>query len=122
MFTLIGLGLGDAKDITVRGLEAVKAADIVFLEAYTSFLISSNAIELTEFYGLDSSKQVIVADRDMVESGVVLDEAATKNVVLLVVGDVFGATTHSDLIIRCHESKIPSKVIHNASIINAVGC
>ena len=122
MFTLIGLGLGDAKDITVRGLEAVKVADIVFLEAYTSFLINSNATELHEYYGLDTAKPVIVADREMVESGEVLNDAKEKNVVLLVVGDVFGATTHSDLIIRCHESGIQSKVIHNASIINAVGC
>lgn len=38
MLYLVGLGLGDAKDITVRGLEIVKKADYVFLEAYTSIL------------------------------------------------------------------------------------
>lgn len=38
MLYLIGLGLGDAKDITVKGLEIVKKADQVFLEAYTSIL------------------------------------------------------------------------------------
>ena len=38
MFYLIGLGLGDAKDITVKGLEVVKAAKRVYLEAYTSIL------------------------------------------------------------------------------------
>lgn len=38
MLYLIGLGLGDAKDITVKGLEIVKNADQVFLEAYTSIL------------------------------------------------------------------------------------
>ena len=38
MLYLIGLGLGDAKDITVKGLEIVKEADVVFLEAYTSIL------------------------------------------------------------------------------------
>ena len=35
---VIGLGLGDEKDITVRGLEAVKRSEKVFLEAYTSIL------------------------------------------------------------------------------------
>ena len=35
MLYLVGLGLGDAKDITVKGLEIVKNAD---LEAYTSVL------------------------------------------------------------------------------------
>ena len=35
---LIGLGLGDERDITVRGLEAIKSCDILFLENYTSIL------------------------------------------------------------------------------------
>lgn len=38
MFFLVGLGLGDAKDITVKGLEIVKNAKRVYLEAYTSIL------------------------------------------------------------------------------------
>ena len=38
MFFLVGLGLGDARDITVKGLEVVKAAKRVYLEAYTSVL------------------------------------------------------------------------------------
>jgi diphthine methyl ester synthase len=119
MFTLVGLGLGDVKDITVRGLEAVRAADKVYLEAYTSFLIGCSVPALEAFY----ERPVVVADRDMVESGVILDEArAGQHAVLLVVGDVFGATTHSDLIVRCSEEKIPTQVFHNASIINAVGC
>ena len=40
MFYFIGLGLGDAKDITVKGLEVVKRAERVYLEAYTSILTS----------------------------------------------------------------------------------
>ena len=38
MLFLVGLGLGDAKDITVKGLEIVKRAKKVYLEAYTSIL------------------------------------------------------------------------------------
>lgn len=38
MFYLIGLGLGDVDDITVKGLRIVKAAKRVYLEAYTSIL------------------------------------------------------------------------------------
>lgn len=38
MLYLVGLGLGDAKDISVKGLEIVRRADKVFLEAYTSVL------------------------------------------------------------------------------------
>jgi Diphthamide biosynthesis methyltransferase len=39
MFYVVGLGLGDVKDITVKGLEIVKKCDRVYLEAYTSILI-----------------------------------------------------------------------------------
>lgn len=32
------------------------------------------------------------------------------------------ATTHSDLVLRAVNAGIPYKVVHNASIMNAVGC
>lgn len=38
MFYIIGLGLGDYKDITVKGLEIVKKCERIYLEAYTSIL------------------------------------------------------------------------------------
>lgn len=38
------------------------------------------------------------------------------------VGDPFGATTHTDFILRAKEKNIPYQVVHNASILNAVGC
>lgn len=38
MFYVIGLGLGGAEDITVKGLEIVKRAERVYLESYTSIL------------------------------------------------------------------------------------
>jgi len=41
MLYLIGLGLADETDITVKGLEIVKRADRVYLEAYTSILLVS---------------------------------------------------------------------------------
>ena len=39
MLYLVGLGLADETDITVKGLEAVKKAERVYLEAYTSILL-----------------------------------------------------------------------------------
>ncbi len=36
---IIGLGLSDEKDITIKGLEAVKSSTRVYLEAYTSILM-----------------------------------------------------------------------------------
>jgi diphthine methyl ester synthase len=39
MLYVIGLGLADEKDITVKGLEIVKNAARVYLEAYTAVLL-----------------------------------------------------------------------------------
>lgn len=39
MLYMIGLGLADETDITVKGLNIVKAAERVYLEAYTSILL-----------------------------------------------------------------------------------
>ncbi|KDQ56485.1 hypothetical protein JAAARDRAFT_158576 [Jaapia argillacea MUCL 33604] len=119
MFYIIGLGLCDEKDITVRGLEAVKGCSRVYLEAYTSILMVQKE-RLEEFYG----KQLIIADRDMVEleSDEILRDADKEDVALLVVGDPFGATTHTDILLRARSLQIPTQVIHNASILNAVGC
>ena len=58
---IIGLGLGDEKDITVKGLEVVKKCKKLYLEYYTSILGINNE-KLQEFYG----KEVILADRNMV--------------------------------------------------------
>lgn len=84
---VIGLGLSDEKDITVKGLEAVKSCDRVYLEAYTSILMVDKE-KLEDFYG----KQVIVADREMVEqeADVILKDADKTNVAFLVVGDPYG--------------------------------
>ncbi|KAF8314931.1 Diphthine synthase [Clavulina sp. PMI_390] len=118
MFYLIGLGLHDEKDITVRGLEIVKNARRVYLEAYTSILMVDKE-RLEAFYG----REVLLADRDMVEtaSDDILSGSDEGDVALLVVGDPFGATTHTDIVIRARELGITVDVVHNASIMNAVG-
>ena len=116
---LIGLGLGDEKDITIKGLELVKQADIVYLEHYTSIL-SVGKERLEEFYG----REVFLADRTLVESQaeeLLINPAKSQNIVLLVVGDPYGATTHTDLLLRAKEANVKVEVVHNASIMNVVG-
>ncbi|KAJ3025166.1 UNVERIFIED_CONTAM: diphthine synthase [Siphonaria sp. JEL0065] len=119
MLYIVGLGLGDEKDITVKGLEAVKSCDRIYLEAYTSILTVPKE-RLEALYG----KPVLIADREMVESDLnaILEGADKINVAFLVVGDPYGATTHTDLVLRAKELNIPVTSIHNASIMNAVGC
>ncbi|XP_070494194.1 diphthine methyl ester synthase [Chironomus tepperi] len=118
MLYVIGLGLGDAKDITVKGLEILKRCELVYLESYTSILTCGKE-EMEKFY----EKEIIVADRDFVEqeADIMLNNAETKEVAFLVVGDPFSATTHTDLILRAKERGIKFQIIHNASIMNAVG-
>ncbi|KKK12969.1 hypothetical protein P175DRAFT_0507799 [Aspergillus ochraceoroseus IBT 24754] len=119
MLYLVGLGLADETDITVRGLEVVKKAERVYLEAYTSILLVEKE-KLEAFYG----RPVTVADRELVESGSddILANADKVDVAFLVVGDPFGATTHTDLVLRARELGIESKVIPNASIMSGIGC
>jgi len=129
---LIGLGLGDEKDITLKGLEAIQRCALVFLEHYTAVLAADtdpNAGEgactegagkrrLEALYG----KPVVVADREMVESQaeMIIGRAKEENVAFLVVGDPFAATTHHDLLLRAAEEGVRVETIHNASIMNAV--
>ncbi|KAL9034621.1 MAG: hypothetical protein Q9180_005304 [Flavoplaca navasiana] len=118
MLFVVGLGLADESDITVKGLSVVKAARRVYLEAYTSILLVDKH-KLESYYG----RPIILADREMVESSSdeILAGAAADDVAFLVVGDPFGATTHTDLFLRARELKIPTKTIHNASVMSAVG-
>ena len=90
----------------------------MFLEAYTSIL-AVDAAALQELYG----REVIVADRNLVESESdrILQDAKEEDVAFCVVGDPFGATTHTDLALRAAEQGIRFEAIHNASIMNAVG-
>jgi len=51
----------------------------------------------------------------------ILKGASVDDIALLVVGDPFGATTHADIVLRARELNVPVDVVHNASIMNAVG-
>lgn len=39
MLYIVGLGLADERDISVKGLDIVRKADRVYLEAYTAVLL-----------------------------------------------------------------------------------
>lgn len=117
---IIGLGLHDEKDVTVRGLELIKSSDKVFLEAYTSVL-SIGKERLEAFYGRED---IVIADRDFVECHAedIYLPAKEGNVAFLIVGDPVCATTHTDIIIRAREVGVDVEVVHNASAMGAVGC
>jgi diphthine synthase len=118
MLYLIGLGLRDEKDISLKGLEAIKACDLVYFEGYTSKLECSVS-DMEKLYG----KSIIIADRNLAESGMgkIISEAESKNVAFLVIGDVFSATTHISLFAEAKSCNVKVEVIHNASVLTAVG-
>lgn len=117
MLTFVGLGLWDEKDVSLRGLEAIRQADRVFAEWYTAHLGGASPEELVAFYGRD----IEFLDRDPLEKGdVILEAARTGHVALLAVGDSMTATTHVDLRVRAQSLGIPTQVIHGASIATAV--
>ncbi|KAG5437992.1 hypothetical protein PCANB_000339 [Pneumocystis canis] len=115
---LIRLGLGDEKDITVRGLEIIRQCHKVYFEGYTS-LLRVNKTKLEEFYGCS----ITVINRETVEldSDELLCEAYKIDIAFLVVGDPLSATTHLDLLLRAREKGISTQIVYNASIINAIG-
>ena len=117
MLHLIGIGY-KKEHLSFEQLEIIKNADEVFLEYYTSFF-QTPFEELEEFVG----KKITVCDRELIESHIeekILEPAKEKSIALLVIGDPLIATTHTDLILRCHELKIKQKVYNNVSIGNFI--
>ena len=117
MLFFIGLGLYDELDISVKGLEAVRKADKVYAEFYTSRLMGSSVQDIEKLYG----KKIHLLSRSDVEVAPSwLKEALELNVAFLVGGDPMVSTTHLDLRLRALELGIRTKVIHSSSIVTAV--
>ena len=116
MLYLISLGLIDKNDISLRAIEAVKRCDKLYFERYTNYYGSSNR-ELEKLFG----KKIIELKREDVESYKLISEAKKGEIGLLVIGDVFSATTHSSLMLEALNKKIKVEIVHGSSILTAVG-
>ena len=114
MLYLIGLGL-DADGISKYGLSIIKKCKRVYLENYTVDF-PYNIEELEHII----DKKVIPADRTFVESLKIVDEAKKMDIALLVYGSPLTATTHISLIQEAQKCGVRYKVVHNASILDAV--
>jgi diphthine synthase len=112
----IGLGLFDEQDVTLRGIKELQSCDQVFCEFYTSQLIGFDK----KAFEISIGKTIKVLSREETEKGdMILQAAAHTKVGFLIGGDPMMATTHVDLRLRAMKQKIPTKIIHNASIITA---
>jgi diphthine synthase len=118
MLTFIGLGLYDKNDVSEKGLACIRNADHVFLEIYTSRLMGSSYDELEKLY----KKPIHLLGRSDVEQHPedLLTKAECSHVVFLCAGDPMVSTTHADLRMRAAERRIPTAIIHGASISSAV--
>ncbi len=114
MLYIIGLGL-NLKGISVEGAEIVKRAKKIYLENYTVDF-PYKLTDLTEILG----KKIIPADRELVESLSIVDEAKKRDVALLIYGSPLTATTHITLLQEAKASRVKCKVIYAASVLDAV--
>ena len=116
MFFLVGLGLFDHKDISLKGLDCLKNVDKIYAEFFTSRLFGSSLESIEELIG----KKIEVLVRNEVEvEHVFIEEAKTSDVALITGGDPLIATTHSDFLVQCSKKGIEYEVIHGSSILSS---
>lgn len=116
MLYLVGLGLFDELDISLKAINTLKSVDKVYAEFFTSNLFGSSLDAIEDLI----SNEIILLNRSQVEEeSVFIEEAKTKNVALITGGDPLIATTHSDFIVQCVRKNIDYEVIHGSSIISS---
>ncbi len=115
MLCLVGLGLWNENDMSLKGLAALKKADSVYCEFYTNRWLG----DLKKLEDI-SGKKIHVLSREDVESERITDEAKEMNVVLLVPGDPLVATTHVQLLIDARGKGVETEIIHASSIFTSV--
>jgi len=114
MLYLIGLGL-NRNGISKEAQQIVEKAHKVYLEGYTvDFPYNVEDLHL-------SRKKIEVLDRKKVESNMLIKEALSKKIVLLVYGSPLFATTHLSLLLDAKEQGVRTKVIYSASVFDAIG-
>ena len=116
MLHIIGLGLFDENDLTLRAVSIAKACDC-FAELYTNKW-GGSIDELARLIG----RPVTLLKRQDLEDNLpkFLAKAKQADVALFVPGDPLAATTHIDVFLEAKKRRIPVQIIHNASIFSAV--
>ena len=118
MLSLIGLGLSDEKDLTLRGFEKAKNADKVYAEFYTSKWHG----DVKKLEKMIEKKIELIDRRDLEEeSNKIIEEAKNKKIVVFILGDPLAATTHTSLLFEATSVGVKTEVVHNASIYSAAG-
>ncbi|MDO8628029.1 MAG: diphthine synthase [Candidatus Diapherotrites archaeon] len=118
MLYLIGAGL-KPEQISVEGLKAVAECERVFLENYTSSYAEGGIPELEKIL----EKKVFPVGRKQVEEELkqILLISKQNNIALLIVGNVFSATTHFQIFLDAKSLGIKVKVIPGISVFSYLG-
>jgi diphthine synthase len=116
MFYLIGLGLFDEKDISLKGFECLKKVDKVYAEFFTSKLFGSSIKSIEKLIG---QKIHVLVRNEVEEENKFLNESLDKDIALITGGDPLIATTHSDFIVECSKRGIGYEIIHGSSILSS---
>jgi len=116
MFYLVGLGLFDEKDISLKGLECLRNVDKIYAEFFTSRLFGSSFEAIEELIG---KKIEVLVRNEVEEESKFIEEAKTQDVALITGGDPLIATTHSDFIVQCSKKGIDYEIIHGSSILSS---
>ncbi len=114
MLYIIGLGLS-LHSVNKEALESIKKCSAVYLENYTvQFPYKQKELEKA------LKKKVILLNRESTELLKFIEKAKQEDIALLVYGSPLIATTHITIIIECVKQNISYRILHNASIIDAV--
>jgi diphthine synthase len=117
MLTFVGLGLHDERSVTVAGRRAIRDADRVFAEFYTSRLVGATLPDLEAFHGVDVEVRGRAGVEDDPEA--VLSAAEVGDVVFATAGDAMVSTTHVDLRLRAEARGIETRLVHGPSAATA---
>jgi diphthine synthase len=117
MLYLVGLGIWDEKDISLKGIETCKKCSKVYAEFYTSSW-GGNLKKLEKLI----KKRIRVLARDDLEdrSKALVREAKAKNITILVPGDPLSATTHSSIMDEAIKKKVRVEVVHSSSVFTSI--
>jgi diphthine synthase len=115
--SLISIGLTDEKDLSLRAIEEARDCDKLYAELYTMKL-ATTLEALTNIIG----KPIYHLRRGDLEENadMIIEEAQTMHVGVLIGGDCLSATTHTGLVIEATAKGIKVNIIHGSSIFSAI--
>ncbi len=111
----VGLGLSSGH-LTLEAIDAINEADKIIIDTYTSIVYGFTPELIAS---INPRAELVLARRKDLEGRSIkdiVDEAKRKNIVILVPGDPFIATTHDAIRIEALERGVTVKTIHGVSI------